>query len=157
MPETRLPSVGARIMGLDDPEKKMSKSTTGEGHAISLLDPPDKIRKKIMRATTDSNPSVDLDTMGPGVRNLLSIYQAFTEASDATVRAEFTGLRYGDLKKRVAEAVVAALEPMQQRYREITAEPGYVAKVLADGAERVMPAALDTVNKVKRAMGLYTA
>jgi tryptophanyl-tRNA synthetase len=157
MPETRLPTVGSRIMGLDDPEKKMSKSTTGEGHAISLLDPPDKIRKKLMRATTDSNPAVDLDTMGPGVRNLLSIYQAFTEASDDTVRSEFTGLRYGDLKKRVADAVVAALEPMQQRYREITADPAYVAKVLADGAERVTPAARDTVQKVKRAMGLYTA
>jgi tryptophanyl-tRNA synthetase len=156
MPETRLPTHGARIMGLDDPEKKMSKSTTGDGHAISLLDPPDRIRKKLMRATTDSNPAVDLDTMGPGVRNLLSIYQAFTEASDDTVRTEFTGLRYGDLKKRVAEAVVATLEPMQQRYREITSDPGYVAKVLADGAERVTPAARDTVQKVKRAMGLYT-
>jgi tryptophanyl-tRNA synthetase len=109
-----------------------------------------------MRATTDSNPAVDLDTMGPGVRNLLSIYQAFTEASNDTVRSEFSGLRYGDLKKRVADAVVAALEPMQQRYREITADPGYVAKVLAEGAERVTPAARDTVEKVKRAMGLYT-
>lgn len=156
MPETRLPTVGARIMGLDDPEKKMSKSTTGEGHAISLLDPPDRIRKKLMRATTDSNPAVDFDTMGPGVRNLLAIYQAFTEASDDTVRNEFSGLRYGDLKKRVAEAVVGALEPMQQRYREITADPGYVAKVLADGAVRVLPAARDTVQKVKRSMGLYT-
>jgi tryptophanyl-tRNA synthetase len=122
-----------------------------------LLDPPDRIRKKIMRATTDSNPAVDLETMGPGVRNLLSIYQALTEASDDVVHSDFAGLRYGDLKKRVAEAVVAALEPMQQRYREITAEPGYVAKVLADGAERVRPAARDTVEKVKRAMGLYTA
>jgi tryptophanyl-tRNA synthetase len=143
-------------MGLDDPEKKMSKSTAGEAHAISLLDPPDKIRKKIMRATTDSNPAVDFDSMGPGVRNLLSIYQAFTEASNEIVRAEFTGLRYGDLKKRVAESVIAALEPMQQRYREITADPGYVAKVLAEGAQRVTPAARDTVEKVKQAMGLYT-
>ena len=156
MPETRLPSVGARIMGLDEPEKKMSKSTAGEGHAISLLDPPDKIRKKIMRATTDSNPGVDLETMGPGVRNLLAIYQAFAEASDDTMRNEFTGLRYGDLKKRVAEAVVSSIEPMQQRYREITKDPGYIAGVLAKGAERVTPAAIETVEKVKRAMGLYT-
>jgi tryptophanyl-tRNA synthetase len=157
MPETRLPSVGARIMGLDEPDKKMSKSTTAEGHAISLLDPPDKIRKKIMRATTDSNPAVDFESMGPGVRNLLAIYQAFTETSDDAVRSEFAGLRYGDTKKRVAEAVVAALEPVQQRYREITADPSYVAGVLAKGAERVTPAAEETVEKVKRAMGLYTA
>jgi tryptophanyl-tRNA synthetase len=157
MPETRLPTVGARIMGLDDPEKKMSKSTVGAGHAISLLDPPDQIRKKILRATTDSNPAVDFETMGPGVRNLLAIYQAVSEATDDAIRADFAGLRYGDLKKRVAEAVVAALEPMQQRYREIAAEPGYVEQVLAEGASRVRPAARDTVEKVKRAMGLYTA
>ncbi len=156
MPETRLPSVGARIMGLDDPEKKMSKSTPGSGHAIGLLDPPDALRKKIMRATTDSNPAVDLATMGPGVRNLLTIYQAFTEASNDEVRAKFEGMRYGDLKKQVAEAVVAALEPIQARYREIAADQTYIADVLAEGAERVLPAARDTVTKTKRAMGLFT-
>ena len=157
MPATHLPTVGARIMGLDDPEKKMSKSETGGGHAVSLLDPPATIRKKILRATTDSNPGVDYEAMGPGVRNLLSIFQAFSGWSDENTRAHFTGMRYGDLKKQVAEAVVGALEPVQTRYREIMTEPGFVAKVLADGAERVTPIAEDTVNKVKKAMGLYTA
>src|SRR6266550_3270850 len=71
VPQTKLPTVGARIMGLDDPEKKMSKSAVGSGHAISLLDPPDVIRKKLSRAITDSNPAVDFETAGPGVRNLL--------------------------------------------------------------------------------------
>ncbi len=156
MPETRLPTVGARIMGLDDPEKKMSKSTTGAGHAISLLDDLKVIQKKIMRATTDSSPEVNFETMGAGVKNLLSIYQAFTEVSDDALRNEFSGLRYGDLKKKVAEAVVSALEPIQARYREITSDRSYVAKVLENGAERVTPAAADTVEKVKRAMGLYT-
>jgi tryptophanyl-tRNA synthetase len=156
MPETRLPAVGARIMGLDDPEKKMSKSVPGSGHAISLLDPPGTIRKKIMRATTDSNPAVDFETMGAGVRNLLAIHQAFTGWDDKAVKAHFEGMRYGDLKKQVAEAVVAALEPIQQRYREITAESGYIARVLQEGAERVSPLARDTVEKVKRCMGLYT-
>jgi tryptophanyl-tRNA synthetase len=65
-------------------------------------------------------------------------------------------MRYGDLKKQVAEAVVAAIEPMQKRYREIAAEPGYIAKVLEEGAQRVTPLARDTVNKAKKAMGLYT-
>src|SRR5258706_14809488 len=73
MPATHLPTVGARIMGLDDPEKKMSKSEAGGGHAVSLLDPPAAIRKKFLRATTDSNPGVDYENMGPGVRNLLTI------------------------------------------------------------------------------------
>src|ERR1700687_1733602 len=74
MPKTELPLVGARIMGLDDPTVKMSKSAKGGGHAVALLDPPARIRKTIMRATTDSNTGVDFETMGPGVRNLLSIF-----------------------------------------------------------------------------------
>ena len=157
MPATHLPTVGARIMGLDDPEKKMSKSEAGAGHAVSLLDPPSAIRKKIMRATTDSHPAVDYETLGAGVRNLLAIFQAFTSWSDENTRVHFTGMRYGDLKRQVAEAVVAALEPIQKRYQEIMAEPGFVAQVLANGADRVAPLARDTVNKAKRAMGLYTA
>jgi tryptophanyl-tRNA synthetase len=156
MPATHLPTVGARIMGLDDPEKKMSKSTAGSGHAVSLLDPPDAIRKKIMRSTTDSNPGVDFDNPGAGVRNLLSIFQAFTEWPNDRMRQHFSGMRYGDLKKQVADAVVAALEPIQQRYREITSEAGYIAGVLEDGARKVSPVARDTVNKVKKAMGLFT-
>lgn len=156
MPETRLPAVGARIMGLDNPEKKMSKSAPGSGHAIALLDPPDVIRKKIMRATTDSNPAVDFETMGPGVANLLTIYQAFTESSHEQMRAKFTGMRYGELKKHVAEATVAALEPVQRRYREIAANPGYIAEVLEQGAARVSVPARETIEKTKRAMGLFT-
>src|SRR6202166_4903701 len=105
MPATRLPAVGARIMGLDDPEKKMSKSTAGSGHAISLLDPPDAIRKKIMRSTTDSNPAVDFENMGAGVRNLLTIFEAFSDWSEDRVRDHFAGMRYGDLKNQVADAV----------------------------------------------------
>jgi tryptophanyl-tRNA synthetase len=156
VPETRLPTVGARIMGLDEPEKKMSKSAVGSGHAVSLLDPPEVIRKKILRATTDSNPAVDFETAGAGVRNLLAIFQAFTECTDDALKTQFSGMRYGDLKKTVAEAVIAALEPIQKRYREITAETGYIARVLEDGAEKVRPIANDTVHKVKKAMGLYT-
>jgi tryptophanyl-tRNA synthetase len=156
VPATHLPTVGARVMGLDEPDKKMSKSATGSGHAISLLDPPEVIRKKILRATTDSNPVVDFDTMGPGVQNLLTIFQAFTDTPEVEVRAHFSGMRYGDLKKQVAEAVIAALDPIQKRYREISAETGYVARVLQEGADRIIPIADDTVETVKKAMGLYT-
>jgi tryptophanyl-tRNA synthetase len=156
VPNTSLPTVGARVMGLDDPEQKMSKSSTGAGHAVALLDPTDKIRKTIMRATTDSNPCVDFDTAGPGVLNLLAIYQGFDGTSDDALKSKFSGMRYGDLKKQVAEMVVAHLEPFQRRYREITSDPGYLAGVLRDGAERVAPIANDTVRMVKERMGLYT-
>jgi len=155
VPGTALPAVGARIMGLDDPTQKMSKSATGQNHAVALLDPPATIRKTIMRATTDSNPAVDFDTAGPGVLNLLTIYQSFSGETDDVIKARFTGMRYGDLKKQVAEMTIARLGPFQQRYREIVADPGYLASVLRQGAERVAPIANQTVRLVKQRMGLY--
>ena len=156
VPQTSLPSIGARIMGLDDPNVKMSKSAAGAGHAVGLLDPLDKVRKTIMRATTDSNPSVDFASLGPGVANLLTIYQAFSGWTDDKMRAHFSGMRYGDLKKQVAEMVLSQLEPFQQRYREITSDRSYVARILREGAERVAPIADSTVELVKSRMGLYT-
>ena len=155
MPATKLPSVGARIMGLDDPTKKMSKSVHVAGHAVWLLDDLKVAHKKIMRATTDSNPAVDFDSMGDGVANLLAIYQAFTEITDEKLRAEFADMRYGDLKKRVAEAVVAGLEPIQQRYRDITSDPAIMDRLLDEGADRVRPIAEATVRLAKERMGLY--
>jgi len=155
VPETKLPAVGARVMGLDDPLKKMSKSEPGSGHAVALLDPPDLIRKKIMRATTDSRPAVDFSALGPGVENLLNIFQAFSEWPEEKMQAHFSGMRYGDLKKQVADMVISHLEPLQARYREITAEPGYLDDILQEGAERVSPIANATIELVKRRMGLY--
>jgi len=155
VPATSLPSVGARVMGLDDPTQKMSKSAIGANHAVALLDDPAKIRKTIMRATTDSNPCVDFETAGAGVQNLIGIYQAFSGATDEQVKAHFNAMRYGDLKKQVAEMVVSQLEPFQARYRQITSDAGYVAGVLREGAERVAPIANQTVRLVKERMGLY--
>ena len=157
VPGTELPAVGARIMGLDEPDKKMSKSATGTGHAIGLLDPIGQIRKKIMRATTDSNPAVDFENMGAGVTNLLNIFQAFGEWSDRQIRGHFQGLGYGDLKKEVAEMVISKIEPIQKRFNEIMSEPGYLASVLKQVAERVTPIADSTVQIAKQRMGLYTA
>jgi len=157
MPATKLPAVGARVMGLDDPTAKMSKSAAGSGHAVGMLDAPEKIRKTIMRATTDSNPAVDFETMGPGVANLLNIFQAFSDSTNDYMRAHFAGLRYGDLKKQVAEMVVSKLEPIQRRYREITADPSYLDGILREGAEAVTPIANSTVELVKQRMGLHTA
>ena len=152
MPSTNLPVVGARIMGLDDPTQKMSKSASGANHAIGLLDDPKVIQKKIARATTDSESAIDPDKMGPGIANLLAI----GEACDSSInRAEIAGMRYGDFKKRVAQAVIERLEPIQQRYRQLTAEPSYIEQILREGKERVLPIAEDTVRKAKTAMGLY--
>ncbi len=156
MPATSLPSVGARIMGLDDPTAKMSKSATGAGHAVALLDPPERVRKTIMRATTDSNPAVDFENLGEGVANLLNIFQAFGGWTGEQMRAHFTGLRYGELKKQVAEMVISQLTPFQARYRELMSQPGYVAGILREGAERVSPIADGTVELVKERMGLHT-
>jgi tryptophanyl-tRNA synthetase len=156
VPDTSLPAVGARIMGLDDPTQKMSKSETAANHAVALLDPPDKVRKTIMRATTDSNPAVDFETAGPGVLNLIAIYQAFSGASDDEIKSQFTGLRYGELKKQVADIVIAHLEPFQRRYHQIVSDPSYLDGILRAGAERVAPIANSTVEIVKRRMGLYT-
>lgn len=155
MPETRLPMVGARVMGLDDPTKKMSKSAAGTGHSIGLLDQPSEMKKKIMRATTDSNPAVDFETMGLGVRNLLNIFQAFSDWPDERMQTHFQGMRYGDLKKQVVDAVVSGLEPIQKRYAEITADPSYLNSVLREGAERVGPIAESTTRLVRERMGLY--
>jgi tryptophanyl-tRNA synthetase len=155
MPATSLPLVGARVMGLDEPDKKMSKSAAGSGHAVALLDPIDQVRKKIMRATTDSLPAVDFDAAGPGVQNLLSIFQAFSGWPAEKMRAHFSSMRYGDLKKQVAEMVIANLKPLQKRYAEIVNEPGYLTGVLKEGAERVSPIAKSTVQLVKERMGLY--
>ncbi|MDQ6678365.1 MAG: tryptophan--tRNA ligase [Acidobacteriota bacterium] len=156
VPETKLPGFGARIMGLDDPTVKMSKSASGAAHAIALLDPADKIRKTLNKATTDSNPAVDFATMGPGVENLLRIYQAFSKDPDDAMRNHFAGMRYGELKKQVAEMVIAHLEPLQARYREITRDPSYVAEILNAGAERVRSLAEGTIDLVKARMGLLT-
>ena len=155
MPATSLPLVGARVMGLDEPDKKMSKSAPGSGHAVAMLDPIDQVRKKIMRATTDSLPAVDFDAAGPGVQNLLSIFQAFSGWPSDKMRSHFSGMRYGDLKKQVAEMVIANLEPLQKRYAEIRGEPSYLAGVLKEGAERVSAIAKSTVQLVKERMGLY--
>jgi tryptophanyl-tRNA synthetase len=153
VPATHLPLVGSRIMGLDDPTTKMSKSAPGVNHAIAPLDPPELVRKKIARATTDSEPQVDPEKMGAGIANLFGIAQA---CDTSVTKEQVAGMRYGDFKKFVAERVVARLEAIQQSYREVTADPNYLDRILKQGRERVMPMAEQTLATAKRAIGLYT-
>ena len=154
-PEILLPKAGARVMGLDDPTAKMSKTGDKQGHALHLLDPPNVLRKAIMRATTDSENRIAFDRENqPGVTNLLTIYQAITGQSEEAVIAEFEGKGYGNLKKQVAEAVIATLEPIQKRYHDMAADPAYIEQVLKEGADRVRPIAEYRLHVAQRNMGL---
>lgn len=157
VPETKLPSVGARIMGLDDPTRKMSKSSDSPNHSVSLLDPPGRVRKVIGRAVTDSQPAVNWKAPGPGVANLLTIFQAFSGSTDEEMEARFAGTRYGSLKKEVIELVNAKLEPVRKRYAELMDDRAYLRGVLRDSADRVAPIAESTVRRAKERTGLYSA
>ena len=155
LPEPQIKEAGARIMGLDDPEKKMSKSlaVNAPGHAIFMLDSPDVIKKKISRAQTDTEPAVRFPA-GPGVTNLLEIYRTICDKGWAAVQEEFAGKPYSVLKSRVGDAVVEALAPIQQRYREIRSDHASLQRQLGEAAERIMPTADATLKRVQHAVGL---
>jgi tryptophanyl-tRNA synthetase len=154
LPEPLIPDVGARIMGLDDPTKKMSKSDNASGHAVNMLDPPDAIRAKIMRATTDSHREIRFDESRPGIFNLLTIYQTITGQKQKEIEAQFEDKGYSDFKKALAEVMVESLRPLQESYRELTAEPGHIDAILAEGAAKARPLAEKTLSEVKKRVGL---
>lgn len=154
VPEPLIPDIGARIMGLDDPTIKMSKSEAASGHAINLLDTPDMIRSKIMKATTDSHRDILFDESRPGIFNLLSIYQTITGEPEKEIEARFAGKGYGDFKKALAEVVVECLRPLQERYRELTAEPGHIDSILKAGAAKARPLAEKMLAEVYKKVGL---
>ncbi len=154
-PQVLIPKAGARIKGMDDPTAKMSKSSDKKGHALHLLDPPNVLRKSIMRATTDSLNKIAFDPKNQaGVYNLLNIYQAITGDSEETILNEFAGQGYGNLKKRVAEVVIATLEPIQNRYHQMAADPAYIEQILKEGADRVRPIADNRLQVAQKNMGL---
>ena len=154
VPKAVIPETGARIMGLDDPTKKMSKSETGSGHTINLLDSPDTIRSKVMRATTDSLREVRFDENRPGIYNLLVIYEVFAGLSRPDIEARFEGKGYADFKQELGEVIVEGLRPLQSRYRELTADPTHIDSLLAEGASRVRPLAEKTLAAVKNKVGV---
>jgi tryptophanyl-tRNA synthetase len=156
LPEVMIPEAGARVMGLDNPTAKMSKSEDSEYHAVYLLDKPDAIRKKLMKSVTDSGREVHFsdDPEKAGVNNLLTIYQAFTGKTKSDVEADFAQARgYGDLKKAVAETIVSGLAPLQEKYHQLMNEPGYLDGMLADGAARARAVADKTLADVKQKIG----
>ena len=154
VPEPWIGAAAARVMGLDEPTKKMSKSATGRYHAIFLTDTPDAIREKIKRATTDSVGTIVFDESRPGITNLLSIYQAFTNEPKEVIEERFAGKGYGAFKGALADLVIAELRPLQENYARLAADPGYVEGVLREGADRVRPIAHKTYADARAAMGL---
>ncbi len=154
VPQPIIRPVGARIMGLDDPTRKMSKSETGQYHLIGLLDEPDRIRKKLARAVTDSQKEIVFDPQRPGVYNLLTIYRALSGRSQEDLETHFEGKGYGDLKKELADVVISALEPVQARYREVTEDASYIDELLEEHATRVRAIAASTMSRVREVMGL---
>ncbi|MBK6486827.1 MAG: tryptophan--tRNA ligase [Gemmatimonadetes bacterium] len=156
IPDAMIRPSGARLMGLDDPTIKMSKSIGAQraGHAIGLLDPPDVIQRTIMGAVTDPHRETRFDHAGLGVLNLLVIYEALSGEARPAIEARFEGQGYGYLKRTLAEVVVERLTPIQRRYAEIVSNLGEIDHILEEGAERVRPRAEATMDRVRRLTGL---
>ncbi|MTD41581.1 tryptophan--tRNA ligase [Erwinia sp. CPCC 100877] len=154
MPEVKIPEQGGRVMSLQDPTSKMSKSDTNPKGFISMLDEPAVVRKKIKSAVTDSTGIIEYDPENkPGISNLLSIFSAVTGRSIDELVAAYEGKGYGDFKTDLAEAVVALLVPIQERYNELLASDELDA-ILDNGAEQARLVANKTLQRMKNAVGL---
>jgi tryptophanyl-tRNA synthetase len=153
VPDPMIPQVGARIMGLQDPTAKMSKSDDNENNNVYLLDGPDVLEKKFKRAVTDSGSEVRYSADKPGVANLMSILSATTGESFEAIERRFAGAGYGKFKAAVAEAVIEKLKPVQQRYQDIRADEAGLRAVLKDGAARAAARADRTLRRVHDALG----
>lgn len=154
IPEPKIEKVGARIMALDNPTKKMSKSAKTGGNNIAVLDDPSVIKKKLMRAVTDSENEIRYDPENkPGVSNLLTILSLLAGKSIQELERAYSGQGYGRLKQDVVDVVVGELAPIRERYEEIR-KSGEVESVLAKGAERATEVAGETLRTVKRKMGI---
>ncbi len=154
IPEAEIREVGARIMALDDPTKKMSKSDPNPNSRINLLDDPKTIKQKIARATTDSLRLVKFDPERPGITNLLTIYQLLTGKSQQEIEAEFEGKGYGDFKSALTERLIATLAPIQARHRELMNDLPTLENMLKQGADQVRPIAAATLQEIKDVVGL---
>ncbi len=154
VPDGRFLKAGARIMALDDPTKKMSKSAENIHSRISLLDEPSKIKKSIMKATTDSEGIVRFDTENkPGISNLLNIYSVLSGEAIEDLEKKYEGKGYGDFKKDLVEVTVEALAPIRAKYEEIR-NSQELLDVLKDGAQKADAIAQKTMKRVKDSFGL---
>lgn len=155
VPEPDIRKEGARIMGLDNPSNKMSKSAATEANWIALRDKPDVIRRKIQKAVTDTGSEIIYDKVKkPAISNMLSIYSLFAEENIETIVSRYQGKNYAEFKNDLADVVIGGLAPIQDNLEELDSDPSYVAKVLAEGSQKVAPIACATLTKVKEKIGL---
>lgn len=157
IPEPFIPELGAKVMSLQEPLKKMSKSDENRNNVIGLLEDPKSVLKKLKKAMTDSDepPVVRFDVDNkPGVSNLLSLMSGVTGQSIASLEAEFEGKMYGHLKGAAGETVVSMLEPLQERYRAIRSDRAYLDQVMKAGAQSAQARAEVTLKKVYEKIGL---
>jgi tryptophanyl-tRNA synthetase len=153
VPEPVIPEDAARVMGLDDPGRKMSKSAGSEYNYIALTDPPDVIRRKVRRAVTDSGTEVRPGEDKPALTNLLTIHSSLSGDPLETIVERYAGRGYAEFKADLAEVVVEGLQPIQARLRELDADKAYTLGVLKEGAERAEAVAERTLRKVRERMG----
>lgn len=154
IPKPNLMKETARIMSLTEPDKKMSKSDESDKSRVNLIDGPDIIREKIRGAVTDSGKEVTFDENGkPAISNLLNIYSGFSGKPIASVESQFSGKPYAEFKESLAEAIIDALAPFQQRYRELQKEKGAMLDLLKRGADRARAIAEPKLKEVKQKIG----
>ena len=153
IPEPLIKKEGARIMSLQNPEKKMSKSDENENAYILILDKPDDIRKKIKRAVTDSIGEVKYREEQPGIMNLMTIYSAFSGCSIEDIERKYEGQGYSQFKEDLAEVVIEGMAPIQERYDDYMNNKDYLEKVYKQGAERARYVSNKTLSKVYRKVG----
>jgi tryptophanyl-tRNA synthetase len=154
VPEHRIPEVGARIMDLQEPTRKMSTTGSSEQGTVYVLDEPKAIEKKLKSAVTDSGSEVRRDPEKPGVSNLIEILAAARGVEPTAVEAELSQARYGELKTAVADAVVEYLAPVRERYQELRADEGGLESILQDGGRRAQEIAALTLAEVRGRMGV---
>lgn len=155
LPEAYVQGIAARVMGLQNPNAKMSKSSQIENDSVFLNDEPDVILKKFKRAVTDSENVVRYDVENkPGISNLICIYSAITGKSKEEIEEEFEGKGYGDFKIAIAECVIEELRPLQTKYKELIEKPEYLEKIYADGAKRAYDIAHKTLEDVYKKIGM---
>jgi tryptophanyl-tRNA synthetase len=153
LPEGIYPETGARIMDLQEPERKMSTTGGTQQGTIGLLDPPDTIRRKVRSAVTDSGKGVVRAAEKPGITNLIDIMSVATGASPEDIEARYDGSGYGAFKEEVAEAVVALLDPIRLRYGELRGDPGTLQSLLAKGAAKASAISTETLELAYERVG----
>ncbi len=155
MPEAYVPKMGARIMSLQEPEKKMSKSDENEKNYVSIIDEPKKIEKKIKSATTDSGTEIKFDPENkPGLSNLMTIYSVLSSKSTEQIELDYQGKMYGHLKADLAELVIQTLRPVREKYEDLMKNRDYLDELLKSGAKKSRTRASINLDSVYKTVGL---